>query len=535
MSLSIELHWLNPLCWAGPILDKELRVVSRRKRTYWIKGLFPVFLAVIVLSGWVRMGRGSGLTAAGLQQLAQLSRSVVSSMTWLQFVLCQCMAVMMMSQAMHDEIRRRTLDVLMTTPIRTLQIVLGKLFGQLMMVWIVLALSLPVLAIIRVWGGVPWEFLVATFAVTLSSTLCMASLSMFLTFWMKRSQQVILVLFSLLALSYVSSFLSLRFQALPMQWLTVISPFSMFYELNRNFNLAPGRASMGLWVLHCMTMFALGMVLVILCVAFLRRRILNTVQGSGGHGRLMGFLLRVVAGRKRRRTLAPRTVTGAPVLWKELGCAPKEYLKRQWPWIVLLTAGLVVSYLCQTKLFQMLVSWLRLMVLLRVSVMAALCVAQEKEARTWPALLCTPISDIWLLRYKAIAVLLRNSVGWMPVMVACAICLVIQKERSQPGILMNLMGLFSLAATLYMVTGMGLCASIRARTGGMAITSMLIMWFVWQLIIQMLVAVVFTNMRVFRGGSGYMLVYTIVIPIISVVVGAVMFKIAGRNLHRYVF
>ena len=91
MALSIDANWLNPMCWAGPVLDKELRVLSRRKRTFWIKGLFPVFLALVVLSGWLSVGRGRGLTAAGLQGLAGLSRSVILSMTWLQFILCQCM------------------------------------------------------------------------------------------------------------------------------------------------------------------------------------------------------------------------------------------------------------------------------------------------------------------------------------------------------------------------------------------------------------------------------------------------------------
>ncbi len=145
MILSIEINWLNPLCWVGPVLDKELRVLSRRKRTYWIKGLFPVFLTLVVVSGWFSLGRGGGLSAAGMEGLTRLSRSVVSSMAWLQFMLCQCMAALMMSHAMHDEIRRRTLDVLMTTPIRSTQIVLGKLIGQLMMVWIILGLSFPVL------------------------------------------------------------------------------------------------------------------------------------------------------------------------------------------------------------------------------------------------------------------------------------------------------------------------------------------------------------------------------------------------------
>lgn len=37
--------WLNPVGWMGPIFDKELRVASRRKRTYWLR--------VLRRSGWI--------------------------------------------------------------------------------------------------------------------------------------------------------------------------------------------------------------------------------------------------------------------------------------------------------------------------------------------------------------------------------------------------------------------------------------------------------------------------------------------------
>ncbi|MCP4455461.1 MAG: ABC transporter permease subunit [Planctomycetes bacterium] len=174
------------------------------------------------------------------------------------------------------------------------------------------------------------------------------------------------------------------------------------------------------------------------------------------------------------------------------------------------------------------------MVLLRVGVMAALCVAQEKEARTWSALLCTPVSDIWLLRHKAMAVLLGNAWGWGSVIVASSICLLFAQEGPQPRLL-RFMGLFSLIATLYLVTGMGLCASVRMKTGAMAITAMLIGWFVWQLVTQFVVIVVMTNLRAFGGvlGGPVMLMYTLATPILNVAVGAVMFKRAGRNLRKY--
>ncbi|MCP4452884.1 MAG: ABC transporter permease, partial [Planctomycetes bacterium] len=331
MALSIDANWLNPLYWVGPVLDKELRVQSRRKRIYWMKGLFPVFLCLLVLIGWVSVGRGRGLSAAGMQGLVLLSRSVVSSMTWLQFTLCQGMAVMMMSHAMHDEIRRRTLDVLMTTPLRSVHIVLGKLFGQLMMVWVVLALSFPVLAIVRVWGGVPWEYLIATLCVTVCATLCVASISLFLALWVKRSHHAILIVLSFLTLSHISGMLAVRLKIVAADWFALVSPFSVFYALSADFISASGQATRAIWIPHCAVTLCVGGIFVVLCVVMLRRRILNTIRGTQKDRGIFRFVSRVVLGRRRRQACAVGGVTGAPVLWKDLGCGPRAYLVGQLP------------------------------------------------------------------------------------------------------------------------------------------------------------------------------------------------------------
>lgn len=533
----MELHWLNPLCWAGPILDKELRVVSRRKRTYWIKGLFPVFLGLVVMTGWISVGRGNSLNAAGSEGLTRLSRSVVSSMTWMQFILCQCMAVIMMSHAMHDEMRRRTLDVLMTTPIRALQIVLGKLFGQLMTVWVVLALSFPVLAIVRVWGGVPWDFLVATLCVTVSATLCVGTFSLLTALWVKRSHHGILIVMTVLALGYVLNMFNRGVGAFSARSYLMLNPFSVFYSLNATFNSATGSLPQRVWLQHCAGMLGLSLFFLVLCVGTLRRRTASTTCGTGREGRFTRCLTRMFLGRKKRQAQAIRTVSDAPILWKELGCRPWIYVKRQLPWIILLSAALVMSILlCPRSVFQVSISMIRYVVMLRVGVMAALAVSQEKESRTWTSLLCTPVPDIWLLRHKALAVLLRNAAGWIPMFVGFAAYAMAEQGGGQTQLL-SFVALFSFMATLYMVTGMGLYFSVRMRTGLMAITALLIGWVVWQFVSRMVTMLAIMNIGAFGGavGPSFFSIQYAAMAILCVVVGAVALKLAGRNLRKYIF
>jgi hypothetical protein len=44
---------LNPLSLTGPILDKELRVSSRRKRNYCLRFVYLAILLIIVIMIWL--------------------------------------------------------------------------------------------------------------------------------------------------------------------------------------------------------------------------------------------------------------------------------------------------------------------------------------------------------------------------------------------------------------------------------------------------------------------------------------------------
>jgi len=46
------------------------------------------------------------------------------------------------------------------------QIVAGKLLSKLWQKLILLAISLPLLAVVRVFGGVPWDYVLSSLAVT---------------------------------------------------------------------------------------------------------------------------------------------------------------------------------------------------------------------------------------------------------------------------------------------------------------------------------------------------------------------------------
>ena len=163
----INLSWLT-----GPIFDKELRVSSRRRRNYVLRSAYLLILVLLVVGSWsIAILRGSRTSVAWqVSRMAEVNRSLVLMITWFQFLTAQILAAVMFSNSISDEIRRGTMDVLMTTPINCVQIILGKLFSRLLQLILLLAVSLPLLAVIRVFGGIQWDYVVSALSITFTAT-----------------------------------------------------------------------------------------------------------------------------------------------------------------------------------------------------------------------------------------------------------------------------------------------------------------------------------------------------------------------------
>jgi len=549
----LNLPWEGLRRLTGPVLVKELRVLSRQKRSYWLRSLYPVLLMLIVIGAWMfmRFVTKASQTSLALSGMAQMARSVVSAMVWIQFVLCQFMAVVLVSSAMSDEIRRRTLSALMATPMRPVQILLGKLMGQLMMVWIVLALSCPLLALVRVWGGIPWAYLVSTLAVTVCLTLCLGTISLFLSLWFERPHKVILLLLSLMIIGFLSSVLLIRLGRSSGVDFLMINPWAVFMTLSIRF-YSPGAATNAPWQGHCLLMLAISGGFFGACLLCLRSRALAGPRSTRHRVQLGTHIKRLIWSGHGRPDQAVRQVTGAPLLWKELGCAPGRYLIRQSPWILILAgilvACLVLPYLIMGQsspmglgIYGVVASAIGLLVMLRTTTMAAWCVTQEKESRSWPVLLCTALPDIWILRHKALSVIIKNAAGWIALVIGSLVQLFLMRLWYTDSVYPMGMGVQAFGsfmgrfASLYMVTGVGLYFSIRMRTGALALTATLGFLIVFRVGLQFLMIPLILIIGVAGIASGVPYVFIILSPLVSVVIGAIMFKLSGRALRKYIF
>ncbi|MHC4628124.1 MAG: ABC transporter permease subunit, partial [Planctomycetota bacterium] len=326
-AISLVSDFLDPVRLIGPIFDKELRVSSRRRRNYFLRFAYVAVLGIFILSVWysVFSVQGSNSPLYTASRLSSVARQVISAIVWFQFISAQLVAVVMLGSSISDEVRTGTLGVLMTTPINSFQVVAGKLLGKLLQVTLLLAISLPLLAIVRVFGGVPWDYVASSVCITLTATLLAGALSLLLSMNYRHGYTVILVtvmiyvvflgalpgLFNLLAVEGIFFFDRQTTQSL----LALTNPFVAFAASNAMF-LQRGVPSFFSWPLHCLLMLAVTVVFIAAAVWRVRKAALGGTFGSTVMWST-GVLERMLApvfcrADSRSPDSSIRTVTGAP-------------------------------------------------------------------------------------------------------------------------------------------------------------------------------------------------------------------------------
>ncbi len=296
---------------AGPIFDKEMRVSSRRRRNYVLRflyiGLFTFLVAVTWLDSLVR----ATSSVYQASRMASAGQAIVTTILWFQFLTAQALAVVMLSTSISDEIYKRTLGVLMTTPIGSFQIVIGKLMSRLLQIVLLLAISLPLLAVVRVFGGVPWDFLLCGLCVTLTTVVFVGSLSLFFSIFTRQAyaaiiQTILATGFLFGGIPVLLAFLTDGVVSPPtvLRWLSYFNPFVvMGAAMEALYSARP--TVLFVWPLHCAVMLGLSALLLLLAMFFVRKAALRQVGGIVDSSR----------GTNPQSTI--RRVQGPPVLWKE--------------------------------------------------------------------------------------------------------------------------------------------------------------------------------------------------------------------------
>ena len=398
-------------------------------RDLWIRMGYLGALITLVLIGLL-MGRGLG-GEVSLTDLAKSGTQVFTIVSYGQVVLVCLLAPLFMASAIAQEQSGKTYDILLTTPLSNLQIVLGSLGGRLFFVWTLLASGLPLFAILLIFGGVPIQSVGISFAVAGLTALMVGTVAVTLSVLRVGGRKAIFTfVISVVAYLFVAYALDVALirQIAPGPFTTWLTPLHPLLVLNASLDsanyhppsdemLAGSSSLVRFYLGHPFETFAilsvsLSAIQVMGCAIVLRR----VGQESGPAVRKIKTWLRLdIHGSERQRPA--RQVTGAnPIAWRESHTRGHHIgaILMRWGFAVLavlLGAGLLVMYhvgalpavpgptgqpLPEAAVFR---NGLFVLILLEIAVitlvalyMSAGCVSREREDGTLDIFLTTPMT-----------------------------------------------------------------------------------------------------------------------------------------------
>ena len=202
--LATVLRHVTGLSPFGPVFGKELRTTARRKRSYLLRVLYLAGLLLAMLTAWAETSSRNafGSVAARTQAQSELGRNFFMSFCVFSVVAMAALGPVLTCTAVSAERLGKTLHVLLMTPITAWQIVAGKLFSRLLVALTLLGLSLPVLALVRLLGGVELWQMAGIVCVCAATALAAAAIGLLLSTFMNRAYAVILLSYAAMLFLY---------------------------------------------------------------------------------------------------------------------------------------------------------------------------------------------------------------------------------------------------------------------------------------------------------------------------------------------
>jgi hypothetical protein len=131
-----------------PIAERELRVASRKRSTFWVR-VVAAMVALVIGSGFfVILKFMSPFGSPGF------GKGLFATLTWLSLAAALCAGLFFTSDCLSEEKREGTIGFLFLTDLRAYDVVLGKLVATSLRGCYALLAIFPILAITLMMGGV---------------------------------------------------------------------------------------------------------------------------------------------------------------------------------------------------------------------------------------------------------------------------------------------------------------------------------------------------------------------------------------------
>lgn len=224
VALARTRRWRSPLAGlartaggVGAVGVKELRGRMRGRRAFVILTIYLLLLGGFAWMVELIMERtySYGFGGNGTYATAAIGQGIFAALLMLETLQVAFLAPSSTAGAISLEREKQTLELLVVTPISSLAIVLGKLLSALVYVWLLIAASIPLTAVVFVYGGVAPEDVLRGYLVLIVTALGLGSFGLFCSSLVKRTQAATAItIFGVLVMTIGSVFVLIFWQAM---------------------------------------------------------------------------------------------------------------------------------------------------------------------------------------------------------------------------------------------------------------------------------------------------------------------------------
>ena len=161
----------------GPLLQKELVALARRRRTFWLRAgalaVLSLLMIPLLIQLAVEAASSSGLGAASI------AGTLFQVFVWTQFSLLAMAAPAFSAGAISYERRLGTIDLLELASIRTPALTVGKFLGSAALPALLVVSEIPFLYIWTLFGGIDYGSVYAALVLTASMTVLLIAIGLF--------------------------------------------------------------------------------------------------------------------------------------------------------------------------------------------------------------------------------------------------------------------------------------------------------------------------------------------------------------------
>jgi ABC-type transport system involved in multi-copper enzyme maturation permease subunit len=150
-------------------------------------GIFPPDLGFPTPGGQT-LGNGTALSAG-------IGHGIFGGLLFLETLLVLVLAPALTTGAISLEREKQTLDLLVTTPLSTLGMVIGKLFSALVYVFLLIIASIPLASLVFVFGAVGPDDLLRAYVFLFALAFGMGAIGLFISSLVKRTQTATVITF----------------------------------------------------------------------------------------------------------------------------------------------------------------------------------------------------------------------------------------------------------------------------------------------------------------------------------------------------